>query len=109
MGDKVMKAIIFAVCFLCSTAAFAQVGGSSISGRSQPLSFDYNVQHASRQALAEPQNLMDSSAATYTYGQGERPLWEVAEEKHEVPLGDSARALRKEHEVVKKSAKVWSN
>ena len=109
MGDKVMKSIIFALCFLCSAAAFAQVGGSSISGRAQPLSFDYSPQHAARQPMAEPQNLTDSSASTYTYGQGERPLWEVAEEKHEVPLGDSARALRKEHEVVKKSAKVWSN
>ncbi len=104
-----MKTIIFAVCFLCTTAAFAQVGGASISGRAQPISFESNPQHATRQAMAEPQNLTDSSASTYTYGQGERPLWEVAEEKHEAPLGDSARALRKEHEVVKKSAKVWSN
>ncbi len=104
-----MKTIIFAVCFLCTTAAFAQLGGATVSSRAQPNSFESNPLHASRQALAEPQNLMDSNANTYTYGQGERPLWEVAEEKHEVPLGDSARALRKEHEVVKKSAKVWSN
>ena len=109
MGDKVMKAIIFTVCLLCSAAAFAQAGSAGISARPQPVTFDYNAQHAARQPMAEPQNLTDSSASTYTYGQGERPLWEVAVETHEVPLGDSARALRKEHEVVKKSAKVWNN
>lgn len=104
-----MKTLVFAVCFLFATTAFGQAGAAGISARQQPLTFDYNVQHAARQPMAEPQNLTDSSASTYTYGQGERPLWEVAEVKHEVPLGDSARALRKEHEVVKRSARVWSN
>jgi hypothetical protein len=103
-----MKTIIFALCFLCTTAAFGQAS-ATVSARPQPLSFEYNPQHAMRPAGAEPQNLFDSNASTYTYGQGERPLWEVAEKKVEVPLGDSARALRKEHEVVQKAAKVWSN
>ena len=103
-----MKTIIFALCFLCTTAAFGQVG-ASISARSQPITFESNPQHAMRPAVVEPENLFDSNASTYTYAQGERPLWEVAEKKVEVPLGDSARALRKEHEVVPKAAKVWSN
>jgi len=103
-----MKTIVFAFSLLCATGALGQAS-AGVSSRTQPLTFDYNVQHAARQPMAEAQNLIDSSAATYTFGQGERPLWEVAEEKHEVPLGDSARALRKEHDVVKRSAKVWSN
>jgi hypothetical protein len=103
-----MKAMIFAACFLYTTVAFGQVGGS-ISGRAQPLSFDSNPQHASWQPLADSQSLFSGSGTTYTYAQGERPLWEVAEKKVEVPLGDSARALRKEHEIVKKSAKVFTN
>ena len=103
-----MKTIIFATCFLCTTAAFGQAS-ATISARPQPLSFEYNPQHATRPPVADVQNLFDTTGSTYTYGQGERPLWEVAEPKHEVPLGDSARALRKEHEVVKKAAQVWSN
>lgn len=103
-----MKSIIFALCFLCTTVAFGQVG-ASVSARSQPITFESNPQHAMWQPMAETQTLFDSTSATYTYGQGERPLWEVAEKKVEVPLGDSARALRKEHEVVPKAAKVWSN
>ena len=107
-GENVMKTLIFAVCFLCATAAFGQVGGS-ISAQAQPLRFDFNPQHAMRPPVTEAQSLFDSTSSTYTYGQGERPLWEVAEPKYEVPLGDSARALRKEHDLVKKSAKVWNN
>jgi hypothetical protein len=104
-----MKALIIAVCFLGTTAAFGQVAGGTISSRPQPLSFEYNPQHATWQPMAEAQNLYGSSSATYTYGQGERPLWEVAEPKYEVPLGDSARALRKEHDVVKKASRIWNN
>jgi hypothetical protein len=103
-----MKTIIFALCFLCTTAAFGQVG-ASVSAHPQPITFESNPLHAMRQPMADTQTLFDSTSASYTYAQGELPLWEVAEKKVEVPLGDSARALRKEHEVVRKAAKVWSN
>ena len=104
-----MKTTIFALCFLCATAAFGQSISYSVSSRSQPLQIDSNPLHASPQPLAQAQNLFDSTSATYTYAQGELKLWEVATETHEIPLGDSARALRKEHDAVKKSARVWSN
>ena len=104
-----MKSMFFALCFLCSTAAFGQYGGGSISSRVQPLQIDSNPLHASFQPLAPSQDLSETNASTYTYARGERPLWEVAVPTHEIPLGDSARALRKEHDVVKKSVRVWSN
>lgn len=45
-----------------------------------------------------------SEMSTYSYAQGERPLWEVAPVKQpEVPLGDIARALRHEHLKAKKA------
>ena len=104
-----MRATLFAVCILCATAAFGQAGVGCSSSRTLPLQMESNPLHASFQPLAQPQDLSETNATTYTYARGERPLWEVAVETHETPLGDSARALRKEHDVVKKSAKVWSN
>jgi len=54
---------------------------------------------------------MERSASVW--GQGEKPLWEAMQEMGTAaavtPLGDSARALRKEHVAVKKATIVWSN
>ena len=47
------------------------------------------------------QNLLVN--ASYLYVQGERPLWEVQPLAPQVPLGDIARAYRKEHEAAKKA------
>ena len=41
--------------------------------------------------------------------QGEMPLWEAVPERREIPLGDAARELKKEHANVKKARKVWEN
>ena len=40
---------------------------------------------------------------------GVRPLWEVATPAYVVPLGDSARMLKKEHMSAKKAEIVWNN
>jgi len=40
---------------------------------------------------------------------GVRPLWEVATPAYVVPLGDSARMLKKEHLDAKKAVVVWTN
>ena len=101
-----MKTAVFAMCVLCASAAFGQVGGS-ISSQVQPLSFESHPVHASRQALATEQSL--NGGETLVYAQGERPLWELATPVHETPLGDSARALRQEHLMAKKAAKCWQN
>ena len=51
--------------------------------------------------MALEQNLLEN--ASYSYARGERPLWEVQPLAHQVPLGDIARALKKEHETAKKA------
>ena len=57
--------------------------------------------------LAKTENLQEQS--TYLYAQGERPLWEVhVPVPVEMPLGDVARMLKKEHAAAKKSDKVWT-
>jgi hypothetical protein len=96
-----MKTTLFVFCFLCATSAFGQIAASSISAQAQPIYVPDHPAHASQHDMAQEQSLLSSSS--YSYAQGERPLWEFGEVAHPVPLGDIARAYRKEHAVAKKA------
>jgi hypothetical protein len=95
-----MKTILFAFCFFCATAAFGQAAGG-LSSYVQPIELPEHPEHAAQHPMADDMNLRGSGA--YSYGQGERPLWEFGPVKQEVPLGDVARAYRKDHEMAKKA------
>jgi hypothetical protein len=97
---------LFVVCVVCAAGANAQVSGS-ISSQAQPWTISGNPQHATQTDMATPYSLMERSGTVSAHG--ERPLWEFAIEAPVVPLGDSARELRKEHAAAKKAAKVWTN
>ncbi len=102
-----MKTALLAFCFfLCSTAAFGQ-SAPVLSNRPQMVQIPDNPAHASQHEMAVEQNILEQS--TYTYAQGERPLWEFGPGSQPAPLGDSARALKKQHEAAKKSETVWQN
>ena len=101
-----MKAAIVLACLFCATAAFGQVGGL-LSNEVRPLQLASHTQRAKPQAMSLEQNLRITSS--YTAAHGERPLWEFASLTPEVPLGDVARELRKEHETAKKAVKAWTN
>jgi hypothetical protein len=96
-----MKTTLCVLCLLCATAALGQSAGSVLSSEPQVFHLPDHAQHASQQPMAQEQNLLDSSG--YFYAQGERPLWEFAPAPHAVALGDIARMLRKDHELVKKA------
>jgi hypothetical protein len=102
-----MKAALIAVCLLCATAAAGQatVGASALSSEPQAIQFRSHEQRAAQGSLATPQDLQGNFA--YGYAKGERPLWEFAPASQPVPLGDVARALRKEHATAKKADVVW--
>ncbi len=105
-----MKLTLLAICLFCTAAAFGQaVAGAGAVLQSQPQVYyiPSHPEHASHQAMAEEQSLIAGS--NYTYAQGERPLWEVASKKVELPLGDVARMLRQEHATAKKAKKVVEN
>jgi hypothetical protein len=105
-----MKTTLLILCLLfCAVVAFGQspVGVSVLSSQPVPLQVYTYPKHASHQAMAEEQSLLQPSA--YTHAQGARPLWEVAKLPDAIPLGDVARALREEHTVVRKSEVVWVN
>jgi hypothetical protein len=100
---QAMKTVVIAFCLLCATAAFGQVA-SSLSNNPQPLVMTDHPQRAETHPMAPDDNLRGSAA--YTFAQGERPLWEFPSEKHETPLGDIARAYRKDHAFDKKATIV---
>jgi hypothetical protein len=104
-----MKTTLFVLCFFCTTAALGQsvVGGSTLSSQPQVFQVPSHPEHASPQAMAPQQNLLEKSGSVYA--RGERPLWEVAPVARAMPLGDAARTLRKEHATAKKAGIVWEN
>jgi hypothetical protein len=90
-----MKTIIFASLLLCAAAALGQASpGGAV--HVQALEFDNSPQHADRKPMAVEQPLVGAGADTYSYAQGERPLWEFGPVSQPVPLGDVARAYRKQ-------------
>jgi hypothetical protein len=87
--------VVLAMFVLCSAAAFGQ-----ISANVSPLRMGENNQHADFRPMANEQSLLGGG---YSYAQGERPLWEFGPVSEPVPLGDVARAYRKEKLAVKKA------
>jgi hypothetical protein len=58
--------------------------------------------------MGRQRSLLGSSG--YSSAKGERPLWEFAPPPRPVvPLADTARALRKQHELAKKAVFVREN
>jgi hypothetical protein len=101
-----MKATIFALCFLCATAAAFGQTATVQSNNPQPISMpDDRPQHASQHTLAQESSLLGSS--DYTYAKGERPMSDFVTLSPETPLGDIARAYRKEHAFVPKAVRVF--
>jgi hypothetical protein len=102
MEIKAMKTGLFVLCILGATTAFGQsFGGAALSSEVQVFQMPSHTQHASQQPMGQEQSLLGQSG--YFLVQGERPLWEVQPLAPTVPLGDIARAFRKEHETAKKA------
>jgi hypothetical protein len=98
---------LFVVCVFCAVGAVAQVSGGTMNAQPQALVMPGHPMRATQTVLPAGQSLMERSGSTSAHGQ--RPLWEVMPEAQGVPLGDTARAWRKEHATAKKAATVWSN
>jgi len=102
-----MKTALVVLFLLCAAMAFGQSGGAVLTSQPQILEIPSHPEHASPKAMAAEQSLLVPSGPTQAHGT--RPLWELVPPKHEVPLGDVARALKNEHSNVKKSKAVWEN
>jgi hypothetical protein len=96
-----MKNILYTVCFLCclsAATAFSQ-SASVLNAYPQPMQMAEHTEHASMHAMGQETTLLDTSV--YTCAKGEVPLSELGSIPYETPLGDVARALRKERAMNK--------
>lgn len=99
--------ITFVVLFMtCSAVAWGQIAGA-LPNQPQVLELPDHPQHAALHEMATEQPLVGGSPSTYTYAQGERPLWEFGPVSEPVPLGDVARAYRKEKLTAKKAEIIF--
>jgi hypothetical protein len=101
-----MKTGLLILSLLCATSALAQSSSGS-ANLSNELQFSTHNERATQLPMAQEQNLLANSS--YSFAQGERPLWEVQPLSHSVPLGDVARRMKKEHETAKKADIIWNN
>ena len=99
-----MKLTFVLLCLFFASAAFGQAV-LTVPNYAQPLVMADHPQHASQHELAQPQDLFEHSA--YTYAQGELPLSDFVHPSEAEPLGDIARAYRKQHASVKKAEFVF--
>ena len=103
-----MKKILFVLCLLSTTAAFAQyVGGTSyISSEPQIYQAPSHPARATYSPMSQEQSVLASTS--YLLAQGERPASDFPQEEA-VSLGAAARELRQQHAQLKKSRVVWVN
>jgi hypothetical protein len=106
-----MKTALLMFCFLCTTAALGQTVGGFLNGPTMNATVQMagHAAHASAQPMAREQSLLEGSSGVYI-AHGEIPLAEVPlPEKPAIPLGDTARLLKKQHETAKKAQFVYEN
>ena len=101
-----MKITVFVLFIFCAAAAFGQ-SAPVLQNQVQVLQLPDHPQRASVHEMATEQPLVGGSPSTYTYAQGERPLWEFGPVSEPVPLGDIARAYRKQKLTAKKAEIVF--
>jgi hypothetical protein len=101
-----MKITLFALLILCSAAAFGQQAAPSVSAQPQPAIFVDHPLHAGPHAMASEQPIAGTNSESYSYAQGERPLWEFGPISQPIPLGDVARAYRNQKSTAKKAQTV---
>ena len=100
-----MKITLFALLILCTAAAFGQTAGV-ISSQPSMVSIPEHIQHADHHDMAQEHPLVGGES--YTYAQGERPLWEFGPMvPPPTPLGDVARSVRKEKLAARKAEIVF--
>ena len=99
-------ALLVAMMVSVGSACFGQAA-SSVSSQPQVIQMPSHPMHADQHAMASENSLVGGGPSTYSYAQGERPLWEFGSVSEPVPLGDVARAVRKERLTAKKAEVVF--
>ena len=95
-----MKITLLILILFCAVGAFAQ---GAISSQPVVAQFAEHPEHASITPMAPEHPIGGGGPDTYSFAHGERPLWEFGPVSEPVPLGDVARAFRKEKMAAKKA------
>jgi len=104
-----MKLAIGLFFLMFAVSAFGQTAGY-LSSQPAPAHFQENPQHATNHDMAPEQSLLSCGANPYHYEQGEQPVWQFGELPRMQPLGDIARAVRRERMTSMKQAEVvWED
>jgi len=105
-----MKKILFVLCLLSATAAFAQYNNGLAVGHISSEPVIYQAPSHPAQASYSPMSQERSILAgtSYTSAQGERPASDFPQAEA-VSLGAFAREFRKQHAQLKKARVVWIN
>ena len=103
-----MKKILFVLCLLSTTAAFAQYGpgAATLSGRAQAYQFESHQEHATYAPMSEERSVLPTTP--YLFAQGDRRPSDFAQAEA-ISLGAIAREFRKRHAQLKKARVVWIN
>jgi hypothetical protein len=101
-----MKITLIAVflLFLCSAAAFGQVG-SAISSTPVVLEISGHPEHASVHSMATESPVIGGESVTTAHG--EQPLWQFGPVSEPVSLGEVAREYRQEKLTARKAEFVF--
>lgn len=102
-----MKKILLMLLLISATAAFGQSFATVLNNQPQIFEIPSHEQHASFRSLATPQSILESSSLNFA--QGVKPLWECPLNSETVSLGETARLLRKEHDLARKAERVITN
>jgi hypothetical protein len=100
-----MKNTLLVVMIVFAGSACFGQAAPSVSSQPQIIQMASHSLHADQHAMASEQSLV--GGGTYSYARGERPLWEFGPVSEPVPLGDVARAVRKEKQTAKKAEFVF--
>ena len=101
-----MKKTLMVLCLFLTSAAFGQYIATHIDSPPQVYHAPDHPGHASYTAMATEQIVVGGGSVLIA--QGERPFSDFPQTAP-VPLGDLARALKKQHSQDKKSRYLWEN
>src|SRR5580698_2469791 len=103
LDGKPMKIALLALLVFATAAAFGQVSAPTISAQPTPAVFTDHPLHAEPHSMGIESPIAGTNADAYTYAHGEQPLWQFGPISTPTPLGDVARAYRKERSAAKKA------
>src|SRR5450432_1861912 len=102
-----MKKLLLVFGLFFASQAFGQIAAGVISSESQRIYVPSHDAVAEQKSMTEERSLLIPSNSVH--GQGSRPLWELAPVHVDIPLGDTARMLKKQHGAFRKADIVWEN